>query len=68
MTNPKPRPINNPEVFEPETELNDAGLNNVDVDKEMATLAENHLFFNVGARLLAGTFDGLKKSIVGRPG
>ncbi len=63
-----PRPMNSPEVFEPETELNDAGLNNVDVDKEMATLAENHLFFNVGARLLAGTFDGLKKSIVGRPG
>lgn len=63
-----PRPINNPEVFEPESGLNDGGLNNVDVDKEMATLAENHLFFNIGARLLAGSFNGIKKSIVGRPG
>ena len=63
-----PHPINNPKVFEPESGLNDGGLNNVDVDKEMATLAENHLFFNVGARLLAGSFNGLKKSIVGRPG
>jgi flagellar basal-body rod protein FlgB len=62
-----PKPIQNPSVYEPQTGLNDTGLNNVDVDKEMAELAENHLFFNVGARLLAGTFNGLKKSISGRP-
>ncbi|MEE2657971.1 MAG: flagellar basal body rod protein FlgB [Candidatus Latescibacterota bacterium] len=63
---PVPKPMGSPEVFEPETGLNDTGLNNVDIDREMADLAENHLFFNVGARLLAGTFDGLKKSITGR--
>ena len=62
-----PRPITRPVVFEPETDLNDTGLNNVDVDMEMAELAENHLFFNVAAHLLAGTFDGIKKSITGRP-
>ena len=62
-----PRPMGNPEVFEPETNLNDSGLNNVDVDMEMAELAENHLFFNVGSHLLANTFNGLKKSISGRP-
>ena len=62
-----PGPVNHPEVFEPETGLNDSGINNVDVDMEMAELAENHLFFNVGAHLLAGSFDGLKKSIIGRP-
>ena len=62
-----PNATDAPEVFEPQTGLNDTGVNNVDVDREMADLAENHLFFNVGARLLAGTFNGLKKSIAGRP-
>ena len=62
-----PKPIANPEVFESETVANDAGINNIDIDREMADLAENHLFFNVGQRLLRGQFDGLKKSITGRP-
>jgi flagellar basal-body rod protein FlgB len=62
-----PKPTENPTVFEVPTGPNDTGLNNIDIDIEMADLAENHLFFNVGARLLAGTFDGLKKSIAGRP-
>jgi len=63
-----PRAVDAPEVYEPETGLSSTGINNVDVDMEMAELAENHLFFNVGARLLAGTYAGLKKSIAGRPG
>ena len=62
-----PRAVDNPEVYEPETGLSSTGINNIDVDVEMAELAENHLFFNVGARLLANTFDGLKKSIAGQP-
>ena len=61
-----PKSITNPEVFESETGVNDAGINNIDIDREMADLAENHLFFNVGQRLLRGQFDGLKKSIAGR--
>ncbi len=61
-----PTGLGSPEVFEPETGLNDSGINNIDIDKEMADLAENHLFFNVGARLLAGTFKGLRKAITGR--
>lgn len=61
-----PKPTENPEVFEPQSGLSDSGINNVDIDKEMAELAENHLFFNVGARLLRGSFEGLKKSISGR--
>lgn len=64
---PIPKSIDHPEVFEPETSLNDSGLNNVDIDREMADLAENHLFFNVASHLLAGGFNGLKKSITGRP-
>ncbi|HIG57704.1 MAG TPA: flagellar basal body rod protein FlgB [Candidatus Latescibacteria bacterium] len=61
-----PKPIANPEVFESETGVNDAGINNIDIDREMADLAENHLFFNIGQRLIRGQFDGLKKSITGR--
>ena len=72
MTNgrhlPIPKPIAQPIVYEPETSLNDSGLNNVDIDREMADLAENHLFINVGQRLMRGQFDGLKKSISGRTG
>jgi len=63
---PIPRAVDSPEIYEPETGLSSTGINNIDVDVEMAELAENHLFFNVGARLLAGTFDGLKKSIAGQ--
>ena len=65
---PVPLPVRAPEVYEPETGLNDTGLNNIDIDKEMTDLAENHLHFNVGARLLAGGFDGLRKAITGRTG
>ncbi|HJP34163.1 MAG: flagellar basal body rod protein FlgB [Candidatus Latescibacteria bacterium] len=63
-----PQPVSAPEVYEPESGLNDTGLNNVDIDKEMTDLAENHLHFNVGARLLSGGFDGLRKAITGRSG
>lgn len=55
-----------PEVYEVQSEVNDSGLNNVDIDKEMAGLAENHLFFNVGSTLIQRQFAGLKKSITGR--
>lgn len=62
-----PSPVFQPEVFEPKTGLNDSGLNNIDIDMEMAELAENHLFFNVSQRLISGQFSGLRKSITGRP-
>jgi flagellar basal-body rod protein FlgB len=63
---PVPEAMARPEVFELQTEVNDSGLNNVDIDKEMASLAENHLFFNVGSTLIQRQFTGLKKSITGR--
>ncbi|MFT5373325.1 MAG: flagellar basal-body rod protein FlgB [Candidatus Latescibacterota bacterium] len=65
---PIPKPIAGPLVYEPESGVNDSGLNNVDIDREMADLAENHLFFNIGQRLIRGSFDGLKKAISGRVG
>jgi len=43
-------------------------VNNVDIEEEMAHLAENHLFFNSAARLLSMRFDGLRSSIRGRSG
>ena len=43
-------------------------LNNVDIEEEMAHLAENHLFYNSAARLLSMRFDGLISAIKGRSG
>ena len=63
---PIPKSIIAPEVFEVKTDVNDSGLNNVDIDKEMAGLAENHLFFNVSSTLIQRQFSTLRKSITGR--
>ncbi len=64
---PIPKPIGAPQVYEAPAVVNDSGINNVDIDREMTDLAENHLFFNAGQRLIAGQFDTLRKSITGRP-
>lgn len=61
-----PKSLSSPEVFESPSDVNDSGLNNVDIDKEMAGLAENHLFFNVGSTLIQRQFSTLRKSITGR--
>ena len=53
-------------VYEPYSGPNTTGVNNVDVDMEMANLAQNHLLYNVGARLLSGQFQGIRKSISGQ--
>ena len=42
------------------------GINNVDVDQEMADLAENHLMYNIGSHLVSQKFRALKKSITGQ--
>lgn len=55
-----------PRVYQPDTGPNSTGVNNVDVDMEMSNLAQNHLLYNVGARLLSGQFQGLRKSISGQ--
>ena len=43
-------------------------VNNVDIEEEMARLAENQLFFNSAARLLSMRFTGIRNSIRGRSG
>ena len=39
--------------------------NSVDIDKEMANLAENSLMYNASAQILSKKFEGLKKVIEG---
>jgi len=44
-----------------------SGVNNVDLDGEMAELAKNQIRFKFSARLIADTFRGIQKSIRGTP-
>jgi len=39
------------------------GINNVDVDDEVAGLAKNQINYSIGARLLANKFQGLRTAI-----
>ena len=43
-----------------------SGVNDVDIDMEMAELAKNQLRFKFAARLLAGSFRSLQNSIRGQ--
>jgi flagellar basal-body rod protein FlgB len=40
-----------------------SGVNNVDIDTEMAKLAENQLLFNFSAKFLKGTYNKLNAAI-----
>ncbi len=42
-----------------------SGMNNVDLDQEMAELAKNQIRFRFSSRIIADTFRGLQKSIRG---
>jgi flagellar basal-body rod protein FlgB len=42
-----------------------SGMNNVDLDQEMAELAKTQLRFRFAARLIGDTFRGIQKSIRG---
>lgn len=43
-----------------------SGINNVDVDREMAELAKNQIRFKYAARFIADTFRGIQTSIRGQ--
>ncbi len=60
-------PPGGPRIYEPDPGPNTSGINNVDIDMEMSSLAENHLLYNIGARLTAMQFQGIRKSITGQP-
>ncbi len=42
-----------------------SGVNNVDIDQEMADMAENQIRYRFTARMISGAFKGLQKSIRG---
>jgi len=42
-----------------------SGVNNVDIDMEMSELAQNQIRFKYAARLIAGTFTTMRRSING---
>lgn len=44
---------------------NDTGVNSVDIDEEMADLAQNQIIFEYGADMLARKFKSLKSAIKG---
>lgn len=67
QTHPSHLPIGKTQHDEPEIAVNKSratnGINNVDIDHEVANLAQNQIYFSVGARLLAKKFDGLRQAI-----
>lgn len=62
----KPDPLAKPQIFEQDPGPNTTGINNVDIDQEMADLAENHLMYNIGSQILSQKFKAIKKSITGQ--
>ena len=61
-----PKPLAKPKILEQDPGPNTTGINNVDVDQEMADLAENHLMYNIGSHLVSQKFRALRKSITGQ--
>ena len=43
-----------------------SGVNNVDIDQEMAELAKNQIRFKFASQMISGQFKGLQKSIRGQ--
>jgi flagellar basal-body rod protein FlgB len=48
-----------------ETEKLASGVNNVDIDLEMSELAQNQIRFKYAARMIAGAFTTMRRSISG---
>ena len=55
-----------PDVGLKDDPLNDSGLNNVDIDKEMAEMAENMLRYEMSTKLIGKRFANIKGAIRGR--
>jgi flagellar basal-body rod protein FlgB len=69
-THPSHLPLGQSRRDEPEILVDKSkasnGINNVDIDEEMGNLAQNQIYYSIGARLLAKKFDGLKKAIASK--
>lgn len=71
MTDPKHIPLGNtpggpPKIKQIKQTENSTGVNSVDIDEEMAELAQNQIIFDYGAEMLTRKFKGLKSAIRGR--
>jgi len=55
-----------PQVGFRDNPLNDSGLNNVDIDREMAEMAENSLRYEMSTKLIAKRFTNIKSAVRGR--
>ncbi len=55
-----------PQVAYKEDPINDTGLNNVDIDREMAEMAENSLRYDMSTKLINKRYMNLKSAIRGR--
>jgi len=54
------------EIFMAKDNPNNTGLNNVDIEYEMAQLVKNQLNYMAATRFTMGTFNKLKSAIKGR--
>jgi flagellar basal-body rod protein FlgB len=70
VTNPRHiPPVGKPKSIKIITDTensNASGVNNVDIDKEMAQLAENQILYSYGSRMMAKQFNTLRGVIRGR--
>lgn len=56
-----------PEVYQPQEPTDPSGVNNVDIEREMALLTKNQLLYTAAAKFTQGTFNKIKSAIRGRP-
>jgi flagellar basal-body rod protein FlgB len=67
VTHPGHLPIGHSKDKGPEILVNRSkdsnGINNVNIDKEVANLAQNQIYYSIGAKLLANKFQGIKNAI-----
>lgn len=77
QTSEKHLPIGTPSIAESSSQIIEveeslggdplaSGVNNVDIDKEMAEMAKNQIRFRFAARMISDTFRGIQKSIRGQ--
>jgi flagellar basal-body rod protein FlgB len=62
---PEKRPLV-PGITTPNDPVLHSGVNNVDIDQEMAELAKNQIRYSFATRLIRGNFTAIKSSITGR--
>lgn len=55
-----------PEVYVPEDPADPSGVNNVDIEYEMAELAKNQLIYTAASKFAARNFQKIKAAIKGR--